>query len=129
MQAHEITSAVQKSARIDTHDHAEQAIRATLTVLGQRILATEADDLAAQLPSEYAPCLRHQGEPDRFDVQEFYRRVAAEEGAGCTPDQARQHARAVTSALREAIGAEYLHILDELPGDYADLMHTENVVH
>jgi hypothetical protein len=41
VKAHEITSAVQQSAGIDAHDHAEQAVRATLTVLGQR-LSTEA---------------------------------------------------------------------------------------
>jgi uncharacterized protein (DUF2267 family) len=62
-------------------------------------------------------------------VDEFYRRVAAEEGPGCTPEQARQHARAVTAALREAVGAEYRHVLSQLPRDYADLMHTENVQH
>ena len=128
MHAHEITSAVQKSARIDTHDHAQEAVRATLTVLGQR-LSTEAEDLAAQLPTEFAQCLQGDGRAERFDLQEFYRRVADQEGRGCTPEQARQHARAVTGALREAVGSEYRHLLDQLPGDYSDLMHTENVQH
>lgn len=128
MQAHEITSAVQNSAGIDTHDHAEQAVRATLTVLGQR-LSTETKDLAAQLPPEYAACLPGSGSAERFDIEEFYRRVAAEEGLGTTPNQARQHARAVTAALREAVGAEYRHLLSQLPQDYADLMHTENAQH
>jgi uncharacterized protein (DUF2267 family) len=63
----------------------------------------------------------------RFDSQEFYRRVAAEEGRGCSKQEARQHARAMTAALREAVGAEYLHVLDQLPDEYSDLMHTENV--
>jgi uncharacterized protein (DUF2267 family) len=128
VQAHEITSAVQQSAGIDTPDHAQQAVRATLTVLGQR-LSTEATDLAAQLPPEFAQCLHGDTQVERFDVAEFYRRVAAEEGPGCSPDQARQHARAVTAALREAVGAEYRHLLAQLPQDYADLMHTENVQH
>jgi hypothetical protein len=35
----------------------------------------------------------------------------------------------VTAALREAVGAEYRHVLSQLPRDYADLMHTENVQH
>ena len=61
---------------------------------------------------------------ERFDSQEFYRRVAGEEGGGCTEQEARQHARTVT-ALREAVGAEYLHSLDQLPQEYSDLMHTE----
>ncbi|MGY2128856.1 DUF2267 domain-containing protein [Blastococcus sp. SYSU DS0617] len=128
MKAHEFTSAVQDTARIDTHEHAEQAVRATLTVLGQR-LSTEAGDLAAQLPGEFADCLPPGGGNERFDLDEFYRRVAAEEGQGCTPEQARQHARAVTAAVREAVGPEYRHVLAQLPDDYADLLHTENVHH
>jgi uncharacterized protein (DUF2267 family) len=117
-----------RSAGIDTHDHAEQAVRATLTVLGRR-LSTEAHDLAAQLPPELADRLDAGPEVERFDVDEFYRRVAAEEGTGCTPQQARQHARAVTAALREAVGAEYRHLPAQLPSDNADLMHTENAQH
>ena len=128
MHAHEIAAAVQQSARIDTHDHADKAVRATLTVLGQR-LSTEARDLAAQLPAEYAACLPDDAQVERFDVAEFYRRVAAEEGEGCTPQEARQHARAVTAALREAVGAEYRHLLAQLPQDCSDLVHTENVHH
>ena len=34
MKTHEIVSAVQQSARIPEHDHAEQAVKATLEVLG-----------------------------------------------------------------------------------------------
>ena len=128
MRAHELTAAVQQSAGIDTHDHADQAVRATLTVLGRR-LSTEAADLAAQLPPEFAACLSGDAQVERFDVDGFYRRVAAEEGTGCSPEQARQHARAVTAALREAVGAEYRHLLSQLPQDYADLMHTENAQH
>jgi uncharacterized protein (DUF2267 family) len=126
MKAHEITAAVQKSAGIDTHDHADKAVRATLTVLGRR-LSTEARDLAAQLPPEYAACLSDDPQVERFDLDEFYRRVASEEGPWVTPEQARQHARAVTAALREAVGAEYRHLLSQLPQDYADLVHTGNV--
>lgn len=128
MQASEITSAVQQSAGIDTAEHAHQAVEATLTVLGQR-LSTEAKDLAAQLPPEFARCLPGDGQAERFGLDEFYRRVAEQEGRGCTPQQARQHARAVTAALREAVGAEYRQVLDQLPGNYADLVHTENVQH
>ncbi|MFL6046949.1 MAG: DUF2267 domain-containing protein [Propionibacteriaceae bacterium] len=67
--------------------------------------------------------------PQRFDSQEFYRRVAAEEGRGCSEQQAHQHAGAMTAALQEAVGAEYLHVLDQLPEEYSELMHTENVQH
>jgi uncharacterized protein (DUF2267 family) len=128
MNKDQIVSAVRESASIDTRERAEKAVRATLRVLGQR-LAGEASDLAAQLPPELAEELLASEGPQRFDSQEFYRRVAAEEGSGCTEQEARQHARAVTAALREAVGAEYPHLLDQLPEDDSDLMHTENVQH
>lgn len=128
MQEHEFVSAVQQSACIPDHEHAEQAVRATLMVLGQR-LSTEAAGLAAQLPGELADAMPTDGSVERFDLAEFYRRVAEAEGRGCTPEQTRQHARAVTAALREAVGAEYLHVLDQLPDDYGDLTHTENAQH
>jgi hypothetical protein len=35
----------------------------------------------------------------------------------------------MTAALREAVGAEYLHVLYQLPDEYSDLMHTKNVQH
>lgn len=128
MNADQLISAVRESARIDTREHAEAAVRATLTVLGQR-LSTEASDLAAQLPPELADALPTDAAVERFDLEEFYRRVAEQEGHGCSAREARQHARAVTAGLREAVGTEYLHLVDQLPEDYADLMHTENVQH
>ncbi len=128
MNADQFVSAVRESAEIDTREHAEQAVRATLRVLGQR-MSTEAADLAAQLPARLAECLDTSAEVERFGLDEFYRRVAEEEGLGCSAQQARQHARAVTAALRAAVGAEYLHMLSQLPKEYADLTHTENVQH
>ncbi|WP_457963263.1 DUF2267 domain-containing protein [Arthrobacter sp. D1-29] len=124
MKADEIISAVRSSAGIDSYGHAEKAVKATLTVLGQR-LSTEAKDLAAQLPPELGERLTQQPDVERFGLEEFYRRVAEEEGEGCTPQVARRHARAVTAGLREAVGAEYLHVLDQLPDDWADLLHSD----
>lgn len=124
MKATEIISAVRSSAGIDTYDHAEKAVKATLTVLGQR-LSTEAGDLAAQLPRELGDQLTRNPEVERFSLEEFYRRVAEEEGGDCTPQVARRHARAVTAGLREAVGAEYLHVLDQLPNDRGDLLHSD----
>lgn len=123
MKSFEIISAVRASAGIDTNEHAEQAVKATLKVLGQR-LSTEAKDLAGQLPAEFAECLDQSGQVERFDLEEFYRRVAEAEGRGCSSQQARQHARAVTAALRAAVGSEYQHVLDQLPEGWDDLLHT-----
>ena len=128
MNMDQIVSAVRESARIDTREHAEKAVRATLAVLGQR-LAGEAADLAAQLPDELTVDMPTGPESERFGLDEFYRRVAEKEGHGCSEAEARQHARAVTALLRESVGSEWRHVLDQLPDDYADLVHTENVQH
>ena len=122
MKTHEIVSAVRESAGIDTHEHAEQAVKATLNVLSRR-LATEAKDLASQLPPELSEQIDRSGQAEKFDLEEFYQRVAETEGHGCTPQQARQHARAVTAAIREAVGPEYRHMASQLPDDWAELLH------
>ncbi|MBD0322480.1 MAG: DUF2267 domain-containing protein [Aldersonia sp.] len=128
MNADQLVSAVRESAQIDTTEHAQQAVQATLTVLGQR-LSTEAAHLAAQLPPQFGECLTQSEQVERFGLDEFYQRVGEQEGRGCSAQEARRHARAVTAALKAAVGPEYLHVLDQLPDDYADLMHTENVQH
>lgn len=125
----EFVSAVQQSARIASHEQAEQAVRATLAVLGQRLAGGEGSDLAAQLPAELAEEVPSGTEVEKFGLEEFYRRVAEREGHGCTRAQARQHARAVTTALRETVGGEWLDVLAQLPNDWADLLHTEGVIH
>jgi hypothetical protein len=76
--------AVMQAAGID-HDEAERAVRATLTALAERISAGEARDLAAQLPPELAPWLNVDKRSERFDVDEFLRRVAVRSGADGTP--------------------------------------------
>ena len=128
MNLDQMVSAVRESDRIDTGEDAEKAVRATVAVLGQR-LAGEAKDLAAQLPADLAADMPTGTEVERFDLDEFYRRVAEEEGHGCTEAEARQHARATMVAIRESVGAEWQHVLDQLPNDYADLVSTENVQH
>ncbi|MFD1212122.1 hypothetical protein ACFQ36_08715 [Arthrobacter sp. GCM10027362] len=40
-----------------------------------------------------------------------------------------EHARAVTAALRETAGAEYWQVLDQLPEDWDDLLHTGDAQH
>jgi uncharacterized protein (DUF2267 family) len=128
MKLDQMVAAVRETARIDTREHAERAIRATVAVLGQR-LAGEAADLAAQLPADLAGDMPTDTKAERFDLDEFYRRVAEKEGLGCSEAQARQHARATMTVIRETVGAEWQHVLDQLPKDYADLVSTENVVH
>jgi uncharacterized protein (DUF2267 family) len=121
MKEHEIVAAVRGTAGMDDAEHAEAATRATLTVLGERM-----GDPAAMLPSAIAEALPSSGLGTSFGVEEFYRRVAEEEGRGCTPDGAREHARSVVAALKNGVGAnEFEDLTSQLPDDYReDLLST-----
>lgn len=127
MQEHEFVAAVKESLDLDNHS-ADRAVRATLTVLGQRLEGGEAKDLAAQLPGSLKELLPNDGPGERFDVNAFYERIAAEEGEGVTVAQARQHARAIAKGLETAVSdGEWNDITSQLPADYADFLGTEPV--
>ena len=130
MKEHEIISAVRQSAGFDTPEHAEQAVQATLRVLGSRLAGGETSDLAAQLPPGIAEVLPASGPGERFGLDEFYQRVAENEGWGCTTEQARQHARAVLAAIKASVTpGEFEDLTDQLPDEYADLLGIEPVQH
>lgn len=130
MREGQLVSAVRDSTTLPDADSARTAVRATLAVLGQRLAGGESRDLAAQLPEPLAEVLPSSGAGERFGVDEFYARVARLEGDRCTPGQARQHARAVASALRAAItGGELADVRSQLPADYDDLFATGPVHH
>lgn len=126
MKEHEIVAAVRQNARLGDSEHATAATRATLSVLGQRLAGHEPRDLAAQLPPAVAEALPATGGGETFGVEEFYRRVAATEGRGCTHDGAREHARAVIAAVKAGISEdEFADLMSQLPGDYQrDLLAT-----
>lgn len=128
MKEHELISAVQASAPLADVGEAEQAVRATLEVLGQRLTGGEPGDLAAQLPPALAEMLPSRGAGDPFSVEEFYRRVAKTEGSH-DPLAARRHARAVAGALKSALSpGELRDVLAQLPADYEDLFATRGPV-
>jgi uncharacterized protein (DUF2267 family) len=102
-------------------DEAERAVQATLQTLGERIAAGEARDLAAELPPEAAPYIGVPGDAQRFDVDEFVRRVAARAGVDATT--ARRRARAVFAALGRTLSRQELDDLEaELPKGFAPLL-------
>jgi uncharacterized protein (DUF2267 family) len=76
---HKFIGEVQNRARLPTIGDAVKAIRATLEVLGQRLHGGQADDLAAQLPSEIGVYLKQTGESAAFDLDEFSDRVSKRE--------------------------------------------------
>lgn len=127
MQEHEFIAAVKESLDLDSHA-ADRAVRATLTVLGQRLQGGEAKDLAAQLPGTLKELLPSDGPGERFDVSTFYERIAAQEGESVTVAQARQHARAIAKGLETAVSdGEWSNFTSQLPADYADFLGTEPV--
>ncbi|HEX2132205.1 MAG TPA: DUF2267 domain-containing protein [Actinophytocola sp.] len=121
MKEHEIVAAVRTTAGLEDNEHATAAAKATLAVLGERLAGEEPRNLAGQLPPAIAEALPETGGRGTFGVEEFYRRVADEEGRGCTPDGAREHARAVVAALRNDVSqGEFDDLVAQLPNDYRD---------
>jgi uncharacterized protein (DUF2267 family) len=130
MKQDELVSAIRVTGRFESARQAESAVRATLTVLGERISGGETKDLASQLPAAFAETLPPVGGGERFGLQEFYRRVAELEGDSCTTPKARRHARAVVAALKAGISpAEFEDVAAQLPTEYDDLLSRENVIH
>jgi uncharacterized protein (DUF2267 family) len=128
MQEHEFVSAVKESLGLPDNQSAERAVRATLTVLGQRLAGGEAKDLASQLPAGIKDALPDEGAGERFDVDTFYQRIAEQEGDGVTVAQARQHARAIAKGLETALtDGEWQNFTSQLPQDFQDFLGTEPV--
>jgi uncharacterized protein (DUF2267 family) len=114
-------SLVQERARVKTAV-AANAIRATFETLGERLGATEAHALAAQLPRRIADYLDEplpeKGTP--FSFGEFCRRVAEREA--CEVQDAIQHVRCVFDILKKAVtGGEMNHVRELLPEEFSPL--------
>lgn len=109
--------------RLDgTPEHAEEATRVTLEVLGQRLPEREAENLGEQLPPSLARCLRQTASQEgSFPVDQFFSRVA--ELSDASLDDATGRAKAVLGVLQDAISpGELVDLFDQLPDDYDDLL-------
>ncbi|MFP8962181.1 DUF2267 domain-containing protein [Streptomyces nanhaiensis] len=100
---------VQARARLDNPGAAETATRASLETLAERVPATVAEKLAAQLPREVGEHLRRVAyAPDepasgmRMSPQEFFDRVA--QRASADRPKAMHEARCVIEVVDEATG-------------------------
>lgn len=128
MQHDEFIGQVQARARLSSRGAAETATRATLETLAERIQATVADHLAAQLPTEVGEHLRRvEAAPDepltgtRMTRREFFDRVSRRSGAD-TP-KAVHEARSVVEVLEEATqGALTDRIRGSLDDELADVL-------
>ena len=127
MRYDEFISQVQQRALLDTREEAEQATRATLQTLGERLAGGETKDLASQLPPEMAQSLLmgQEGTPGKFSLDEFFWLVSEREGVD--PAQATDHARIVTALLSEVVTmGEIENVRAQLPKDFARLFEVEN---
>jgi uncharacterized protein (DUF2267 family) len=99
---------------------AERTLEATLTVLRQRLDATEARLLADALPAELAQYLRPGGDGGPFGLGEFYDRIWRLEGS--PRGFAVEHAQVVCQLVAEALSEDHRHRLQRhLPPDFAAL--------
>lgn len=121
MKHDEFIGLVQDRARLDSRGAAETATRATLQTLGERLAGGLPTNLGAQLPPEIG---RHldQEHTERFDVKDFWNRVAERETPGVETPEAAFHSRAVLSVVAEATTGDQLErVKEHLPDDYAEL--------
>jgi uncharacterized protein (DUF2267 family) len=122
MKYDEFIKHVQSAAQLDSRQAAEQATRATLETVAERMVGNEASQLAAQLPEELGQCLRgHEGENGHpFSLQEFYQRVSQK--AGVEPVTAAVQARAVFMVLNQAVSpGEFADVKANFSDDYSEL--------
>ncbi len=126
MQYEAFIERVQGRGGFQHHGRAEEATRATLETLGERLSAAEAADVAAQLPDDLGAYIERQASraspPSEFGLEDFCRKVAERQGSDLSTEDAHAHVRAVFTTLREAISeGEYTTLLTRLPEGYGDL--------
>jgi uncharacterized protein (DUF2267 family) len=101
MKGDEFIAEVKNLAELGSNEEVQEATRATLETLKERLAGNEPSNLAAQLPPEVASYVEGDGGGEPFSVEEFYDRVAQKEGVG--RDEAIKHARAVATVVQTAV--------------------------
>lgn len=125
MQHHQFLGLVQDRARLDSLGAAESATRATLETLAERVGGGLPANVGAQLPPEIGRHLDHSGS-ERFELSDFWQRVAERESESVGVPGAAFHARAVMSVVNDAVTGSQLETLQEqLPDEYGDLFEFE----
>ncbi|MCU4972636.1 DUF2267 domain-containing protein [Halobacteria archaeon AArc-m2/3/4] len=105
METTEFYGLVQEASHADTTDSAEIASEAVFETLGETLTAGEAENVAAQLPSELAGHLEdvdHDG--SGYDREAFVERVGEHlRETELDPDEAERYTQGVTDALAAAL--------------------------
>src|SRR5690625_7208950 len=92
MRYDEFVAEVRDRGQYLDQDQAERAVKAVLTVLGERLVGGEPKDLAGQLPGDLSEfLLKRADQEESYGVDGFIDRVA-EELSGATAETARQDA-------------------------------------
>jgi uncharacterized protein (DUF2267 family) len=126
MQFDDFVRAVQEQAKLDTREESIAITRAVLETLGERLDRKVRNGIEAQLPNELKDFLLAREEnADRYDLAEFYSRIAAR--AHLKSQDAAERTWQVVSVLRQAIsGGEMQDIMESLPSDYKELFQQES---
>lgn len=122
MKYDEFVKQVQTSAKLDSKEQAENAIKAVLETLKERIVGDEASNLAAQLPQEIGQFLRGKDGQNgqHFTLPKFYQMVSEKESVELAT--ATNHVKAVFSVLEQAVTpGEIGDIQVNLSEDYQEL--------
>ena len=118
-----LLKAVERAGDFPDRAAARDAAESVLSVLGEHLAGKEPSHLAAQLPPEIALALPVVGGAERFDVEEFDRRVASRELRHCSPAQAHRHAIAVLSIVLSMVSeGERDDVIAQLPADFGDFV-------
>ncbi|MEV4643316.1 DUF2267 domain-containing protein [Saccharopolyspora sp. NPDC049357] len=120
MKYDEFIANVRRLGEYESTERADHVTRCVLGVLGARITAEEAEDLAAQLPGDLADAVRSEERPMHdLSPDEFAGAVAARLG-GASTETARWDVSAVLTTVTESIdGGELNHVLSQLPSGFA----------
>lgn len=120
----EFIGRVQDRADLDSRGAAEAVTRAALQTIAERLEGGLPQNIGSQLPPEIARHLDDEGSGERFDLDEFRRRVTdrERESMAVDPPEAAFHARAVMSVVADAITGEQLdRVRDQLTPDWSQL--------
>jgi uncharacterized protein (DUF2267 family) len=120
MQYQDFIGHVQHNARLGTEEQAVKITRCVLEVLAKRLTDEEAAHVAAQLPEEIGNYMTNVKGNERFDVDEFFKRVSEKEGVDMPA--AVHHVRSVISVLTDAITqGEIEDVINQLPEEFVPL--------
>lgn len=118
MHEEDFLETVRQGASLDSTEQARTVTEATLRTLGERITDGEADDLARNLPPEFATALTDAspGEADPFSLEEFVERVSGR--AEIDDSLVVEYSRGVAAALAEGADTELETAREQLPPEF-----------